>query len=152
MHLLKLNIMPKANKYIYAIAVMAMIFHLFAALSFMRSAAPTFDEPVHLASGYSYWITGRYELNILDHPPLTEMMASFPLLFLSIEKFLDNPYFKLNIPYGYGDILLHKNNVDADIMLNISRGFLLLIWTILYISFFYIYRKEIRNNYYFPFL
>ena len=39
-----------------------------------------YDEAVHLASGYSYLATGRYRLNIMDHPPLAEMWAALPLL------------------------------------------------------------------------
>jgi hypothetical protein len=41
---------------------------------------PTFDEPVHLAAGYSYWVTGSFQLNRED-PPLLKLLWAVPLLF-----------------------------------------------------------------------
>ncbi|HAT71264.1 MAG TPA: hypothetical protein DCS63_00420, partial [Elusimicrobia bacterium] len=55
------------------LAVAALVFHLFEGFSFINSAAPTYDETVHLSSGYSYLETGRYRMNVMDHPPFSEM-------------------------------------------------------------------------------
>jgi hypothetical protein len=41
---------------------------------------PTFDEPVHLTAGYSYWVTGSFRLNRED-PPLLKLLWAIPLLF-----------------------------------------------------------------------
>lgn len=47
---------------------------------FLAANGPTFDEPVHLAAGYSYWTTGRFRLNRED-PPLLKLLWAVPLLF-----------------------------------------------------------------------
>ncbi|VTR92748.1 glycosyl transferase family protein : Glycosyl transferase, family 39 OS=Solibacter usitatus (strain Ellin6076) GN=Acid_1421 PE=4 SV=1: PMT [Gemmata massiliana] len=47
---------------------------------FLAANGPTFDEPVHLAAGYSYWVTGSFRLNRED-PPLLKMLWAAPLVF-----------------------------------------------------------------------
>ncbi|MCI0703893.1 MAG: phospholipid carrier-dependent glycosyltransferase [Planctomycetia bacterium] len=47
---------------------------------FLDTNGPTFDEPVHLAAGYSYWTTGNFRLNS-EHPPLLKLFWAAPLLF-----------------------------------------------------------------------
>jgi hypothetical protein len=45
---------------------------------FLAANGPTFDEPVHLAAGYSYWTTGSFRLNSED-PPLLKLLWAAPL-------------------------------------------------------------------------
>ncbi len=45
---------------------------------FLAANGPTFDEPVHLAAGYSYWATGSFKLNRED-PPLLKLLWAAPL-------------------------------------------------------------------------
>lgn len=47
---------------------------------FIAANGPTFDEPVHLAAGYSYWATGSLRLNRED-PPLLKWLWGAPLWF-----------------------------------------------------------------------
>ncbi len=47
---------------------------------FLAANGPTFDEPVHLAAGYSYWATGSFRLNRED-PPLLKLLWAAPLMF-----------------------------------------------------------------------
>lgn len=51
----------------------------FNALLSAWKAAPTSDEPVHLAAGYTYLATGDFRLNP-EHPPLLKLAAALPLL------------------------------------------------------------------------
>jgi 4-amino-4-deoxy-L-arabinose transferase-like glycosyltransferase len=44
----------------------------------------TYDEPAHLAAGYSYWHVGDYRMNP-EHPPLLKLLAAFPLLWQSVQ-------------------------------------------------------------------
>lgn len=44
-----------------------------------RGAAPTYDEPAHLAAGYSYWRFGDFRMNP-EHPPGLKLLAALPLL------------------------------------------------------------------------
>lgn len=46
---------------------------------FLAANGPTFDEPVHLAAGYSDWTTGRFALNRED-PPFLKLLWAAPLL------------------------------------------------------------------------
>jgi hypothetical protein len=53
------------------------------ALSFMRSATPTFDETTHLPAGYTYLRSADYRLNP-EHPPLAKKWAALPLLAMQV--------------------------------------------------------------------
>ena len=99
--------------------------------SFIRSAAPTYDEAVHLASGYSYLATGRYRLNIMDHPPLAEMWAALPLLAWRPHLLSSTPDWELGRVYRYSDLFLNRNKVPGERMMNAGRLFCLLSWTLL---------------------
>lgn len=63
----------------YVIAAAALIAFVVLALGDITTTSPTSDEPVHLASGWSYWKTHDYRLNP-EHPPLVKMIAAVPLL------------------------------------------------------------------------
>ncbi len=41
---------------------------------------PTYDEHYYIASGYLYWVTGQFGLN-LEHPPLVKFLVGLPLHF-----------------------------------------------------------------------
>lgn len=110
------------------LAAAALALHLLMGFAFIRSAAPTYDEPVHLASGYSYLAAGRYVMNIMDHPPLAEMSAALPLLFYRPNAFLDHPYYLGARPYHYADLFLYQNAAGAERMLNAARAFSFVLW------------------------
>lgn len=113
------------------LAAAALGFHLFAGFSFIRSAAATYDETVHLASGFSYLRTGRYVMNIMDHPPLSELLSAAAVLPLGPQAFTGHPYFANFMPYHYGDLFLYNNSVPHGRLLNTARGFTFLLWTAL---------------------
>ena len=104
---------------------------LFLGFSFIRSAAPTYDEAVHLASGYSYLKTGRYRLNVMDHPPFAEMWAALPLLPAAPHLFTQHPDWVHARVYHYADLFLYKNLLPAETMLNRARAFSFATWTLL---------------------
>lgn len=92
-------------------------------LGFIASAAPTYDEPLHLASGWSYLVTGRYRLNITDHPPLAPMWAALPLSVLKPAAMTGHPDFLAVRRYPFADAFLYKNTVDAGRLMNAARRF-----------------------------
>lgn len=62
-----------------AIAIVALLAWFWArGERFLAANGPTFDEPVHLAAGYSYWTTGSFRLNRED-PPLLKLLWAAPL-------------------------------------------------------------------------
>ncbi|MBI4377217.1 MAG: hypothetical protein HY549_12305 [Elusimicrobia bacterium] len=96
----------------------------------IRVSAPTFDEPVHLASGYTALINrGKPPLNYRDHPPFGELWAALPLLWLRPALFFQSPDLKAGRIYRYADFFLYKNRVDAERLLNSARLWSLLTWS-----------------------
>ncbi|MGC9400098.1 MAG: ArnT family glycosyltransferase, partial [Anaerolineae bacterium] len=60
-------------------AAVLLLWLLFAqAVTSLSHLSVTFDEPVHITTGYSIWETGDLRL-MDDHPPLLELWMSWPL-------------------------------------------------------------------------
>ena len=97
----------------------------------IRGASPTYDEPVHLSAGYTDLVHGRYRLNAMDHPPLGEMWAALPLLFLRPDRFASHPAWLDAAVYHYGDVFLYHNRVPASLLLGAARMWNLLTLTLL---------------------
>ncbi len=119
----------KADKTLLFLAAAALAAHFVAARAFIRSAAPTYDETVHLARGYSILATGRYDMVPTGHPPLAEIAGALPLLALRPGVFVGHPYFIGNMAYHYGDLFLYDNVVPPERLLGAARGFSLLLWS-----------------------
>jgi hypothetical protein len=128
------------------LAAAALVFHLFAGVSFIRSAAATYDETVHLASGFSYLRTGRYVMNILDHPPLSEMLSALPVLALKPQGFTGHPYFANFMPYHYGDLFLYQNSVPPEKLLNTARYFTFFVWTALFAVLLWVFVSRLESR------
>jgi hypothetical protein len=67
------------------IALVATLLAAFAAAAALQITAtsPTYDEPVHLAAGYTTLKWRDYRLNA-EHPPLLKKLAALPLLFQAV--------------------------------------------------------------------
>lgn len=87
----------------------------------IRASSATYDEPVHLAAGYTDLVHGRYRLNAMDHPPLAEMWAALPLLALRPNWFPAHPDWLGGRVYHYGDLFLYKNRISAGRLLGAAR-------------------------------
>lgn len=109
--------------------------HLALGLAFIRRAGPTFDEGVHLASGYTYLATGKPHLNILVHPPLGKLPAALPLLYWRPKLFLDEPAWIRGWAFHYADLFLFHNSVAPGTMLGAARAAALLFWSALLAAF-----------------
>ncbi len=110
----------------------------------IRHSGPTYDEPVHLAAGYTDLARGCCRLNALDHPPLAEMWAALPLLALRPDTFPAHPDWLNARVYHYADLFLFHNKSTADSLLSAARFFNLLTLTAL-LSFavcFWAYRLD----------
>jgi len=88
--------------------------------------APTFDEPLHLASGYATLVAGDYRFGALTLPPFSEMWAALPLLALRVEGFHSHPDLVQGRMFHYSDFLFYHNPVPAARMLTAARAFVLL--------------------------
>ena len=128
-----------------ALAAAALVFHLFAGFSFIRSAAPTYDETVHLSSGYSYLATGLYRMNVMDHPPFSELLSALPLLALKPSAFAGHPYFVNLMQYHYGDLFLYQNTSSPERLLNTGRTFTFVVWTALLAGFTWLFVSRLES-------
>jgi len=81
--------------------------------SLVRKSA-TFDEASHLSSAYEYLVTGVFRQH-LDHPPLADQIAAFPLLFLGLQLPTDKA--SQNSLIRFGNRFVYRNVRDADIIL-----------------------------------
>lgn len=103
----------------------------FFGLGLIRASGPTYDEPVHLAAGYTDLVHGRYRLNAMDHPPLGEMWAALPLLALDLDRFASHPAWLDGAVYHYGDLFLYHNRVPSERILGEARAWTLVTLTLL---------------------
>ncbi len=70
--------MNKKTSY-HSYVALLLLWLLFAqAVTSLPHLSVTFDEPVHITTGYSIWETGDLRL-MDDHPPLLELWMSWPL-------------------------------------------------------------------------
>jgi len=102
---------------LWTVAAIALVFafSLQEVLALSRLSA-TSDEPIHLASGYSYWRTRDFRLNP-EHPPLAKLIAALPLLLLkpNIDTSSDN--WKNAAQYELATSFLYGSGNDADRLL-----------------------------------
>ncbi|MFI5347346.1 MAG: glycosyltransferase family 39 protein [Elusimicrobiota bacterium] len=115
----------------FAAVVFAVLTASFLGLGLVRDSSPTYDEPVHLAAGYMDLVHGRYRLNAMDHPPLGEMWAALPLLFLHPDRFQSHPAWIDAAVYHYGDLFLYHNRVPSAALLGAARAWTLFTLTLL---------------------
>ncbi len=102
-----------------ALAALSFLMAAFFGLSQIQDSSATYDEPVHLASGYLALKTDFSPLNWRDHPPLAEMWAAFPLLFLNPSTMALNP--DLGRLYNFSDQFIYKNRINPSRLLNSAR-------------------------------
>jgi len=65
----------------YFVAGLLILF-IFISIGSIQHKGITNDEATHIPSGYSYWKTGDFRMNV-EHPPLIKLIASAPLLVLN---------------------------------------------------------------------
>jgi Dolichyl-phosphate-mannose-protein mannosyltransferase len=135
----------KKGKIVSFIVLIALVLHIYAGLSFIKTSAPTYDETVHLSSGYSHIAGGKYIMNIMDHPPFSEMLSAAPLFFYKLNSFMSHPYFSAKAPYHYGDLFVFNNTKSAKRIVNTARIFTFLIWTLLFSIFIFFFSKQLHS-------
>ncbi|MFH1380316.1 MAG: glycosyltransferase family 39 protein [bacterium] len=111
---------------------------VFLGSSFILNTSQTYDEAVHLTTGYSYLTFGKAPNKEDDHPPLFKKLAAIPLLFMDISL----PGSTDKSMYNLGYEFLYTNNVSAGVMLNSGRFIMLFCGLILGICVF-LWSKEL---------
>ncbi|MBI4803385.1 MAG: glycosyltransferase family 39 protein [Elusimicrobia bacterium] len=127
---------------VFSVALAA-VFNIYAARSFIENSSPTYDEPLHIAAGHAYWKTGKYRINIKDHPPLAEMAAALPLLFFKLDAFETSRLYSDNDQYNWADLFIYQNAAGAEKIVNTARLFSYFLWTTLMAFFIFLFAKEL---------
>jgi dolichyl-phosphate-mannose-protein mannosyltransferase len=97
----------------------------------IRAAGPTFDEPVHLAGGYTDLVVSGYHMHATGHPPLAEMWAALPLLAFRPDIFSSSGAWLNEQIIHYGDLFLYHNRVPSQTLLDAARCWNLVTLTLL---------------------
>ncbi|MFA5138007.1 MAG: hypothetical protein WC728_02150 [Elusimicrobiota bacterium] len=113
---------------------------------FIASSAPVFDEPAHLASGYSVLRTGRYRNEVMIHPPFAEAWAALPLLVLPLEDFFSHPDYADWRIFHHADRFLYRNRMPAARILGAARAFNLLTWLPLVFAVLILWSRRIGGE------
>ena len=88
---------------------------------FIRANAPTYDEAMHLASGYSYLATGDFRLEP-QNPPLLKQYLALPLFLVHRIPFqTDTQHWRDGIDFFVGQDFLYHSALPADQMLRLAR-------------------------------
>jgi hypothetical protein len=105
--------MRKSVLFAVVVVLLLVAIPIQAVPSLVRKSA-TFDEASHLSSAYEYLVTGVFRQH-LDHPPLADQIAAFPLLFLKLQLPTDEASQKSLIRFG--NRFVYRNVRDADTIL-----------------------------------
>jgi len=120
------------NKYLQIVLVSVLLAaHFILGYGAIKAMSPTFDEPVHLAAGYSYLKVNDYRYNTLDHPPFAKMWAALPLMFTNADLPTHHPYWseirRMVYQYPFSNLFLYRNRVDPEKLMTLGRMMMLLL-------------------------
>ena len=98
------------SSWIAAAFILTFCFQAFFAIPKLSATA---DEPLHLASGYSYWVTRDFRMEP-ETPPTAKLVAAFPLLFLhpKLDTSRDEWIKGTRAQSLFGFIFLYLNDAD----------------------------------------
>jgi len=95
-----------------------------------RHDSPTYDEPLHLTSGYVYLKTGLYWIDA-SAPPLARIVTALPLLLLPLEFSRDDPAWMNGRRFAFCAHFLSHNTVSQDTLFLLARTMVLLLGLLL---------------------
>jgi len=134
----------KKDSVILGLCVVGLIsMHVTFGIKFIRSAAPTYDEPVHATAGYVYWKTGDYRYNGYHHPAFAELWAAVPwLIFKPILPYHHPAWLSQQWgafdQYKFADIILYKNKkIGHEKLMNSARGMQLFLSVLFGVGLFF---------------
>src|SRR5215470_5036282 len=78
---------------------------------FIHRETQTWDEACHIFAGYSYWTRGDFGMNP-EHPPLVKLLATAPLLSLSLQVPAHEKVFSKEQDFTAATRFVYSNNAD----------------------------------------
>ena len=110
----------KAGPPVAAILIFVVLF-FGQGLLFNRANSPTYDEAMHLASGYSYLATRDFRVQP-ENPPLINQLSALPLFLLYRMPFTpDAEQWNRAEGFAIGQMLMYRSPISADRILFLSR-------------------------------
>lgn len=119
--------------------ITVLLFFTLAAQLFLSEqfVSMTWDEPQHIAAGYSKLITGDFRMNT-EHPPLMHFLEGLPLLFLNPKLKLDENWNNKNMIEFTRQFFFVANKNPKEllfygriliILLTLLLGIVVFLWT-----------------------
>jgi tetratricopeptide (TPR) repeat protein len=123
-----------ASRHVLTLVAFAIVFSAIQVAAY-RGKSATWDEPIHLATGYLALARQDYRLEG-THPPFIRMWAALPLLFMRdvqvdtgiIDRTDPVEWISGSRAFAFSTTFLYTDN-DADRLLNAAR-FMIVIWGI----------------------
>ncbi|HEX6805266.1 MAG TPA: phospholipid carrier-dependent glycosyltransferase [Terriglobales bacterium] len=78
----------------------------------IRRETQTWDEACHIFAGYSYWTHGDFGMNP-EHPPLVKLLATLPLLPMSLTAPPHDKVFSKEQDFTSAEQFVYSNNANA---------------------------------------
>ena len=129
---------------ITGVAVLLLVFLLLGTGSMLRKS-PTFDESIHLTSGYSYWLRNDFRLQP-ESGVLIQKIQSLPLLVMSPEfPAADSRYWKLARQYKVAGSFFYQLGNNPEIMMFAGRFMNMLLGVLLGLVIFF-WSRELFGN------
>jgi hypothetical protein len=97
----------------------------------VRAESQTNDESAHIASGYSYWLKRDFRLNP-EHPPLSKLISTIPLLFLKPEFPTDATAWRNADEFRIGQELLYSSKAQVQQIL-LSCRTMTVLFTVIFV-------------------
>jgi 4-amino-4-deoxy-L-arabinose transferase-like glycosyltransferase len=111
-----------------ALAILGLMF--FQGLFLTTKDSPTYDEPNHVACGYSYLETGDFRMS-LAQPPVGRMFLALPLTVLKPELPVGGESWRKADDWGFARDFVFGSGNDADRIMFWARSQALLLWALL---------------------
>jgi hypothetical protein len=104
------------------VASLLLFLFVIQGVAFLRANSETYDEPMHLAAGYSYLAKRDFRLEP-QNPPLIKELLALPLfLAYGIPFSPDAQYWRDGIDHFVGQDFLYRSALPAERMLALSRA------------------------------
>ena len=115
------------SRAVFWAAAILLVAHMALGTLTIFSLSQTYDEAVHLASGYAFWRSGEYRVDAARNNPVARLFASLPLLRSNPDAFLQDSAYGQRSDFAYANRFLYSNRVPAETILNTARLFLFLL-------------------------
>ena len=131
MRLVSGRLRARAVSFGLGLLLLLLVVFLTQGVFFIRANAPTYDEALHLAAGYSYLATRDFRLEP-QNPPLVKELLALPLFLVHRLPFDPDPKrWRDGDDFYVGQDFLYRSALPADQMLLFSRGLNLFLGTLL---------------------